>query len=59
VEVLTNGKVGQIEVKRSSGHEALDQSALSTVKRWRFVPAKKGEETITMWVNIPIRFKLQ
>ena len=59
VEVLANGKVGQIEVKKSSGYEILDHSALSTVKQWRFVPAKKGEETISMWVNIPIKFKLQ
>ena len=36
VEVLSNGRVGQVEVSRSSGHEILDQSALSTVKQWRF-----------------------
>jgi TonB family protein len=59
VQVLTNGKVGQIEVKRSSGHEILDQSALYTVKQWKFIPARKGEDTIPMWVNIPIKFQLQ
>jgi protein TonB len=59
VEVLSNGRVGQIEVKRSSGHEILDRSALNTVKQWKFIPAKKGEETVSLWVNIPIRFQLQ
>jgi protein TonB len=59
VEVLASGRVGQIEVKRSSGHETLDRSALSTVKQWRFVPAKKGETAIPLWVNIPIKFQLQ
>jgi len=58
VEVLSNGRVGQIEVKKSSGYEILDQSALTTVKRWRFIPAKKGEVPIPFWVNIPIKFQL-
>ena len=59
VEVLANGRVGQIEIKRSSGHESLDQSALSTVKQWKFVPAKKGEDPVPLWVHIPIKFQLQ
>ncbi len=59
VEVLSNGRVGQIEIKRSSGHEILDQSAFSTVKQWKFIPAKRGEDAIPLWVNIPIKFQLQ
>jgi TonB family protein len=59
VQVLTNGKVGQIEVKRSSGYDVLDQSALHTVKQWKFIPARKGEDTIPMWVNIPVKFQLR
>jgi len=59
VEVLSTGLVGQVEVKKSSGHEILDRSALSAVKQWRFSPAKRGEEAIAFWVNIPIKFQLQ
>lgn len=59
VEVLVNGQVGQIEIKKSSGYELLDHSALTTVKQWRFIPAKKGEASIPLWVNIPIKFQLQ
>jgi TonB family protein len=59
VEVLSNGRVGQVEVKKSSGHELLDRSALTTVKQWRFIPAKKRENAISLWVNIPIKFQLQ
>ena len=59
VEVLSNGRVGQVEVKKSSGYELLDRSALITVKQWRFIPAKKGENAIPLWVNIPIKFQLQ
>src|SRR4030043_2046371 len=59
VEVLSNGLVGQGGVKKSSGHEILDRSALSAVKHWKFFPAKRGESAISFWVNIPIKFQLQ
>lgn len=59
VEVLVSGRVGQIEIKKSSGYELLDRSALTAVKQWRFVPAKKNEVPIPLWVNIPIEFQLQ
>ncbi len=59
VEILSNGRVGQMEVKKSSGHEILDRSALSAVKQWKFLPAKRGENAIPFWVNIPIKFQLQ
>jgi protein TonB len=59
VEVLSSGLVGQVKVKKSSGHEILDRSALSAVKQWKFFPAKRGESAIASWVNIPIKFQLQ
>jgi len=33
--------LGEIELTESSGYEVLDQSALATVKKWRFTPAKE------------------
>jgi protein TonB len=59
VELLINGRVGQIEIKKSSGYELLDHSALAAVKQWRFIPAKKDDVAIPLWVNIPIKFQLQ
>lgn len=59
VEVLSNGTVGEIEIKRSSGYEILDRSALTAVKEWKFIPAKRGETTIPVWVNVPIAFQLR
>lgn len=59
VEVLQNGRVGQVDVKKSSGYDLLDRSALKAVKKWKFVPAKKGEKAIPLWVNIPVKFQLQ
>ena len=59
VEVLSNGQVGQIQLKKSSGHEILDRSALDAVKQWKFTPAKKGDSPVPQWVNIPVVFRLQ
>jgi protein TonB len=58
VEVLANGRVGQVALKKTSGCEALDRSALTAVKEWRFIPARKGEVAVPVWVVIPIKFQL-
>ncbi len=59
VLVLKDGSVGNIRVARSSGYELLDSAALEAVGRWRFVPAKVGDEPVDMEVQVPIRFKLE
>jgi len=59
VEVLSDGRVGEIELKESSGYEVLDQSALATVKKWKFIPARNGKVSISCWVIVPITFQLK
>lgn len=59
VEVLSSGRVGEIEIRRSSGHHILDRSAITAVKQWTFIPAKKDESPIPVWVNIPVTFQLR
>jgi protein TonB len=58
VYVLPNGTAGQVLLQQSSGHESLDEAALDVVQRWRFVPAKRGEQAIASWVVVPLVFKL-
>jgi len=58
VEVMANGMVGRIELRKSSGYSILDSSAIKAVKKWRFIPGRKGNTPISMWVEIPIRFEL-
>ncbi|RRJ00746.1 energy transducer TonB, partial [Pseudomonas aeruginosa] len=48
----------EIQVQKSSGREALDQAAVKAVKRWSFVPAKRGDKAEDGWVSVPIDFKL-
>jgi protein TonB len=58
-EVQPDGRAGQVRVLESSGNEMLDQSALSTVKQWRFTPARKDGVIVTQAVRIPITFSLK
>lgn len=52
------GAARSVELHQSSGHDVLDQSALNTVKSWRFVPARRGGHTVPASVQVPIRFSL-
>lgn len=58
VYVLSNGLPESIELKRSSGSHRLDHSALEAVRKWRFVPARRGDETVAAWVIVPVAFSL-
>lgn len=59
VHVEPNGLPSQVEVKTSSGSPRLDQAAQDAVRRWRFVPAKRGDEAVAAWVLVPIAFNLK
>ncbi|UVE19444.1 energy transducer TonB [Pseudomonas sp. LS44] len=58
VHVLANGKPSEIQLQTSSGRESLDEAAVRAVKRWSFVPAKRGDVAQDGWVSVPIDFRL-
>jgi protein TonB len=59
VYVSAAGLAEKVEIKLSSSFARLDQAAEETVSRWRFVPAKRGEQAIAAWVQVPITFQLE
>ncbi len=59
IEVLAEGRCGEISVFQSSGHEILDKAALSAVKDWRFIPARIAGQPVTQWLKVPINFSLE
>lgn len=59
VQVSADGRAMNVEIETSSGHERLDDAALRAVRRWRFVPARRGEEPVAASVIVPIAFRLQ
>ena len=58
VLINTEGRAEQAEIRTSSGYSRLDEAALETVKRWRYVPGKRAGAPEAMWFNVPIRFVL-
>jgi periplasmic protein TonB len=59
VFVTAIGDPTRVELKTSSGHPRLDQSAQEAVQRWKFVPARRGEQAVDAWVVVPIKFSLK
>jgi protein TonB len=59
VSVNPQGTADAVEVRTSSGSARLDESALKTVRNWRFIPAKRGDVAVQSWVLVPIIFKLE
>lgn len=58
VLVKADGSLGDMRLKTSSGYTRLDDAALKAVKTWRFTPAKRGNEAIDFWYELPIEFSL-
>jgi protein TonB len=58
VLISTEGRAEQADIRTSSGHARLDEAALDTVKRWRYVPGQRAGQPEAMWFNVPIRFVL-
>lgn len=59
VRVKTDGKPKAVMIAKSSGYRSLDQAALKAVRRWEFIPARRGSRPIEANVEVPITFKIQ
>ena len=57
VEVHPDGRAHNMRVERSLD-PGLDQMALESVEQWRFSPAKKNGEPVTVAATIEINFRL-
>jgi protein TonB len=58
VHVLESGRVGEVMVDQSAGFRDLDFAAMDAVKKWRFEPARRGKEPVSVWVLLPVKFEL-
>jgi len=59
VEVLPTGKIGKIEVTKSSGFSILDAEAVRTVKGWVFEPAMIEGRPVRSLVVVPFSFEFK
>ncbi len=58
--VLTDGTVGDVRVVQSLDKEhGLDDVAVETVKKWRFIPGKKDGVPVPVVVEVRMAFSLR
>jgi periplasmic protein TonB len=59
IYVSDKGRVEDVLIERSAGHQDLDFAAAEAVKRWRFEPARRANQPVAVWVMLPVRFELR
>jgi len=59
VLIGVDGLPQRAEIATSSGFDRLDQAAMATVMRWRYVPGKRGGVAQAIWFNVPINWVLE
>jgi bla regulator protein blaR1 len=55
--ISETGRVAEVRIDQSSGHEALDQAALAVASVYRFSPAMNRDQPVPVWVSFPITFQ--
>jgi TonB family protein len=51
--IRPDGTVASVDVRQSTGHQVLDQAAITALQRWRFQPGK-----IESPINVPVHFQM-
>ncbi len=59
VTISKQGKVKQVRVLTGSGYKMLDNAALSSVRKWHFLPGTENGKPAAMEVLVPIHFTLR
>lgn len=54
-----DGTAQEAMIHQSSGFDRLDQAALATARKWRYVPGKRAGVAEAMWFNVPFTFVLE
>lgn len=56
--ILENGRVGDVQIKQSSGFERLDNVALRKLRRWRVTPGTEDGKPVAMWMEYRVVWKV-
>jgi TonB family protein len=54
-----NGIVQERQIFESSGHQALDDAAMSVAEVYRFSPAMNRDKLVPVWVQFSIKFQVR
>ena len=60
VQALINidGRATDVKIVISSGYEILDDAAIQAIKKSHWQPAKQGDDPVSVWVMVPVKFTL-
>lgn len=58
VSVTADGRALAVDLEKSSNFGRLDEAACQAVARWRFVPARRGDQAVESSVLVPLVFRL-
>lgn len=58
VRVAVDGRALAVDLEKGSNFERLDEAACQVVARWRFVPARRGDQAVESSVLVPLVFRL-
>lgn len=59
LSVEPDGRVGGVEIEKTSGYPLLDRSARKQVRTWRFEPARRNGVPVSGEVLLPVVFELR
>ena len=59
LRIGVDGRVESLKLLASSGTPSLDESALATVKQWRFEPARRLGRPVAMDVKTSVKFEIE
>jgi len=60
VHALVNidGTVVEAKIFKPSGYDILDEAAVLAVKKSHWRPAEQGDEPVSVWIMVPVKFEL-
>lgn len=58
VQVSARGEAESVQIKQDCGFFRLDEAAVNAVRKWRFIPARRGTEAVASSVVVPVVFRL-
>ncbi len=59
VEVLANGRIGDVRLRTSSGFRLLDEAAIKAARKGRYKPALRDNHAVRSVVIVPFEFHLK
>ncbi len=52
------GMPREVQIAKGSGFARLDQAAIDAVRKWRFVAATNGSQSVAAWTQVAVTFRL-